>query len=431
DPDGKIISSNQAAVDIIGSESINEKIDAVIYSLSMDDFADIKAGKKTQYQEKIGEKTILFSFKPDEESDTVYVYGSDITSFVKLEEEMAEKAAFMRNNPAPVLHINYKGKIISYNPASMHVFGNNLSESAVSSIFPNIELEDLISLKEEEQIQLEMKDNESVYLFTFKNDSKTESIFIYGSDITSLKDAENRFKNITAGIEQAFDSIVITDIKGKITYVNPAFESITGYSKEEVVNKNPRLLKSGKQSYEFYMEMWQRITSGKIWQGDMINRKKSGDLYYEEMSIAPVKNENDEIINFIAIKRDVSDKKELENKLGRLRREHTAFMRHELNNMITPVKGFADILSSTEENLDDKQKSYVDKIRISSERIIHLIDSLKQLEDFEIEKFEIDRTDGELKNILDQSFNDVMILADENKVKINFEDKSENSIIPM
>jgi len=92
---------------------------------------------------------------------------------------------------------------------------------------------------------------------------------------------------LVAAVEQSADSIVITDTSGKIQYVNPAFSAMTGYSREEAVGQNPRVLKSDRQSPEFYKDLWDTVESGKAWRGELINRRKDGTFYTEEMRITP------------------------------------------------------------------------------------------------------------------------------------------------
>jgi PAS domain S-box-containing protein len=116
---------------------------------------------------------------------------------------------------------------------------------------------------------------------------------------------------ITA-VEQAADGIVVTDTEGTIQYVNPAFTRMTGYSSEEALGKNPRVLKSGYHAPGFYEDLWKTIKSGKVWHGDMFNQRKDGTIYNEEMQIAPVRSSTGEIVNFIAIKHDVSDRRAAE-----------------------------------------------------------------------------------------------------------------------
>jgi PAS domain S-box-containing protein len=112
---------------------------------------------------------------------------------------------------------------------------------------------------------------------------------------------------LVEAVEQAADGIVITDTSGKITYVNPAFTALTGYSREEAMGKNPRLLKSGRNSDSLYEELWRTIVSGGVWHGTVINRRKDGTIYDEEMRVAPVKDSNGETAGYIAIKHDVTD----------------------------------------------------------------------------------------------------------------------------
>jgi PAS domain S-box-containing protein len=117
---------------------------------------------------------------------------------------------------------------------------------------------------------------------------------------------------LVAAVEQAADGIVVTDAEGIIRYVNPAFTVMTGYSSEEAVGQNPRLLKSGRQPAEFYEEMWNTIRAGRVWYGQLVNRRKDGSLYDEEMRITPVADANGAITSYIAIKHDVSDRRAAE-----------------------------------------------------------------------------------------------------------------------
>ncbi len=118
--------------------------------------------------------------------------------------------------------------------------------------------------------------------------------------------------DLLTAVEQTADSIVITDLDGNIRYVNPAFTAMTGYTREEAAGKNPRILKSGRQPAEFYQQLWSTIQSGQIWHGELINRRKDGTFYTEEMRITPVRNPNGEIVSYIAIKQDVTERRAAE-----------------------------------------------------------------------------------------------------------------------
>jgi two-component system sensor histidine kinase/response regulator len=118
---------------------------------------------------------------------------------------------------------------------------------------------------------------------------------------------------LVAAVEQAADGIVITDTQGIIQYVNPAFTTLTGYTKEEAAGQNPRILKSGCHPMAHYEDLWNTIRSGRVWHGEVINRRKDGSLYHEEMRINPVRDSLGGIVSYIAIKRDVTQRRAQEN----------------------------------------------------------------------------------------------------------------------
>jgi PAS domain S-box-containing protein len=115
---------------------------------------------------------------------------------------------------------------------------------------------------------------------------------------------------LLAAVEQAADGIIITDTEGEIQYTNPAFSAMTGHTGEEVVGQNPRLLQSGRHPRSLYEELWNTIRSGRVWHGEMINRRKDGTHYHEEMQVAPVQDSNGVVVNYIAVKHDVTERRE-------------------------------------------------------------------------------------------------------------------------
>jgi len=117
---------------------------------------------------------------------------------------------------------------------------------------------------------------------------------------------------LAASMEQVFEAILITDAEGRIQYVNRAFTRLTGYSGEEALGRNPRFLKSGVQDSAFYEELWRTVQSGRIWHGEIANRRKDGRVYTEEMTITPVRDIGGAISNYIAIKQDVTERRAAE-----------------------------------------------------------------------------------------------------------------------
>ncbi len=121
-------------------------------------------------------------------------------------------------------------------------------------------------------------------------------------------------------IEQSGNTIVITDTDGNIEYANPRFEQSTGYSIPEVMGHNPRILKSGRQSVDFYRQLWQTISGGNIWRGEFLNKRKDGSLYWESATIAPVLDQKGKITNYVAVKEDITQRRAAEEQLQKLSR---------------------------------------------------------------------------------------------------------------
>ena len=135
------------------------------------------------------------------------------------------------------------------------------------------------------------------------------------TDISKRKIIEQEQTRLSTAVQQTDDLIIITDIEGNIEYANPAFESVTGYSLAEAKGCNPRLLKSGKQSDEFYHDLWKDLKSGNVWRGRFINRKKDGTNYIAEVTISPIRDQQGDLINYVGVQRDITHETELEKNL--------------------------------------------------------------------------------------------------------------------
>ena len=133
-----------------------------------------------------------------------------------------------------------------------------------------------------------------------------------GHDISEHKLIEENLSKISAAVEQSKSIVVITDTEGNIEYVNPKFTDVTGYSAEEAKGKNTRILKSNQNDDKIYDDLWETISNGKEWQGELLNKKKRGELFWESVTISPVKNIEGKITNYIAVKEDISEHKKSE-----------------------------------------------------------------------------------------------------------------------
>ena len=135
-------------------------------------------------------------------------------------------------------------------------------------------------------------------------------------DVTNERALQAAHERLAAAVEQTSDSVIISDLTGAIEYVNPAFERSSGYTRNEAIGQNPRILKSGRQSAAFYRAMWRRLTRGQIWTGTLINRRKDGELYEEEATISPIRGPGGEVSGYVAVKREVTAVRAAESALA-------------------------------------------------------------------------------------------------------------------
>jgi len=171
-------------------------------------------------------------------------------------------------------------------------------------------------------------------------------------DISDRIDAQIELSRLYTAMEQTPETIVITDPEGAIQYVNSAFEETTGYSRAEALGKNPSVLKSGKHSDDFYKGMWETISKGRIWQGQLVNRRKDGQFFTEEVKIAPVKDTAGEIVNYVAVKRDITEELIQEEELRQVQKmdaigQLASGVAHDFNNILQGIQGFSELLQMT------------------------------------------------------------------------------------
>jgi PAS domain S-box-containing protein len=196
-------------------------------------------------------------------------------------------------------------------------------------------------------------------------------------DITERKLAEDERARLAMALEQAAEAFVITDAKGRIRYVNPAFERITGYLRKEAIGQNPRILKSGAQDDAVYSDLWGTIGRGEVWSGRVKNKKKDGTFYEAEMTISPVVDGVGETVSYVAIQRDISEQLELERRLRQSQKMQAmgtlaGGIAHDFNNILGAIMGYGQLVAD-ELPAGSQSKADIDEMMAAAQRATNLV----------------------------------------------------------
>jgi two-component system cell cycle sensor histidine kinase/response regulator CckA len=324
---------------------------------------------------------------------------SDITDRKKDEEAREMLASIVELSQDAIIARNLNGIITSWNRAAERMYGYSAAEALgqhASLLVPPEKLSELEAIVERTE------DGQAIENLETQRLTKEGKIIDVSVSISAMKDARGRFagastiaRDITlrkraeeqlqlqsAALEAAANAILITDSEGRIVWANSAFTTLTGYSREEILGKNPRVLKSGEQPKNYYAEMWSTISSGQVWQGEIINRRKDGTIYTEDMTITPLAANAGHQTNkyYIAIKQDVTERRTLQKQLQQAQKMEAVGrlaggVAHDFNNMLGVISGYSELLK-LQGNLDEKALHYSEEIHVAAKRAASLTQQL-------------------------------------------------------
>jgi diguanylate cyclase (GGDEF)-like protein/PAS domain S-box-containing protein len=241
----------------------------------------------------------------------------NITEHKKTEEAVANLARFPEEDPAPVMRFSFDGTILYANSASSclrKLWNTEIGQTVPADIVNSVV--DVCGTGVNKEVEVVCGDTIfSLIMVCVKN---ARYLNVYGRDITEQRRAGKEMRKLSLAVEGSSDWILITDREGNITYANKAVEKISGYTGEELMGKNPRIFKSGKHPENLYKDMWNTILSGRGYNSILTNRKKTGELFEIYHTITPLKDNNGAITNFVAISKDVTQQKVLEERLNHL-----------------------------------------------------------------------------------------------------------------
>ncbi|WP_254432413.1 PAS-domain containing protein [Magnetospirillum sp. SS-4] len=222
------------------------------------------------------------------------------------------------------------------------------------------------------------------------------------ADITETKRSQESLLTLSRAVEQSPVSVVITDPRGNIEYVNPKFVAVTGYGPDEVRGQNPRILKSGMTQDATYHDLWSTISDGRTWEGEMQNRRKNGELFWERASISPIRSPDGAVIHYLAVKEDITQRKQAEADLraawqaaDEANRAKTVFlshMSHELRTPLTAVLGYSEMMAlEVAGPLPPAYAGYVDSIVVSGRHLLAIIDEVLDITRIELGSYRIEQ----------------------------------------
>lgn len=215
---------------------------------------------------------------------------------------------------------------------------------------------------------------------------------------------------LSRAVEQSPVSVVITDIKGNIEYVNPKFLQITGFAAHEVIGKNPRILKSGEQSEDFYKNLWAVITSGGGWAGEFHNRRKDGSLYWEHASISPIRSAQGEINHFLAVKEDITERKQMEDalkkankelkKIDQLKSDFVSTVSHEIRTPMAVIKeAVSQVFEGMHGEITGQQKKLLAVSIQNVDRLARIVNNLLDVSKIESGKTELKKESVDISDL--------------------------------
>lgn len=261
-------------------------------------------------------------------------------------------------------------------------------------------------------------------------DGKVVKVIGIARDITLRRKQEADLKILGDAIRESGEAVVITDGNGVIQYVNPAVERVTGYKPEEMIGGVPNRLKSGKHPPEFYREMWNAIKSGSVWKGMMINKKRNGDLYHEEMTISPIMDGSGAVTHFIAIKRDVTARihaeeeilraMELAQEANRLKDKFLSIAAHDLRTPFTSILGFLRLLKDDDVNpLTAQQSDLAGRAIRGADGLLKMIEEILDIGTLQPGKLEISKDIFGANEMVKSVIDELAHVAASKKVTVN------------
>lgn len=425
---GRKLISNRADLEILGSTNENSVFGKTDMELSYpgnasqtfsDDISVIQTAqpilnKLEFFTDQKGEKRYFLTNKIPLTNDSGEIiglvgFGHDITVQKQREQKILQLSKGIEQSPASIIITDTSGNIEYVNSKFTDISGYTFDEVKgknpkilQSGHTPKAEykrLWDTITLGNEYHAEIQNRKRngelywESLLISPIRDEEGT--IVNYMSikeDITNRKKTDLEILKLSVAIEQNPASVVITDTRGVIEYVNKKFAVISDYPKQELIGKVLRILKPGHTPDDVYIEIWNKLFAGKVWKGEHQNRTKNKEMYWESVQISPIKNQEGKITNFVVLSENISERKKMEKDLiaakekaeesDRLKSAFLANMSHEIRTPLNSILGFSDLL--TDPDLDtDSRRDFANLISSSGNNLLSIINDILDISKIE------------------------------------------------
>jgi len=368
-----------APAESLRGRSVEEVLGAAVWPKVRAYLERALAGVETSFNMEapfpaVGTRWMSVTYTPDRD-DAGSVRGivallQDVTGQKRIEDALRESEKRYRSlfeqSPIGIYRTTPDGQILLANPALVRMLGyssaeelyaKNLEDQGFDPRYPRRRFQDAVERSGELRgFEAVWPRKDGTELFVEENATAirdaTGSVLCYEGtveDMTARRQAEGALRLLATAVDQSAEAVVVTDPKGVIEYVNPAFARITGWESAEVLGKTPAVLKSGRHDDAFYQDLWGTILTGNVWAGRLTNQRKDGSLYEEEMTISPVRDPKGEIIRFVAVKRDVTREVMLQQQLNQAQKMEAigrlaGGIAHDFNNLLQALMSQLEVL---------------------------------------------------------------------------------------
>ncbi len=354
------------------------------------------------------------------------------------QEEILRLASFPQLHPSPVIELNSAGDVTYANPAADKAFPNLTAMGLRHPLLNGLSgpISDLRQSAQHGEVSHVAEVDGATYELHISYPRDVNLIRIYVTDITQRRMAEEQLRKLSQVVEQSPETIVITDLQGNYEYVNEACVRATGFTREELIGRNPRILQSGKTPRTTFDDLWKELNQGRAWKGEFLNKRKDGSEYVELATIAPIRQPDGRITHYAAVKEDVTEKKRMTEELERHRHhlEHLveqrttelvaakkvaeaatqakstflANMSHEIRTPLNAIIGFTELLQRNARDADQQDK--LSKVSGAAEHLLGVVNDILDISKIESGKLVLEEADFAPAAVVDNIAS--MVVAD-------------------